>query len=477
MYQKNLTGWMKHWDFSLIDVCCLFLAFILAYYVRHDSVHLFSVQIYRNMAIFLILVEVILLVTVEPFKDVLRRGYYVEFVRTLQQACYIMVLSIFYLFCVKNGSAYSRIVLFLTVGFYLILSYLFRILWKKLLHERKRWNRRGRNRMILITTLKQAEEIIDHIESRNYGTYYIDGMVIIDQDMTGYTIRGIPVICRLDQLNEHLLNEWIDEILIADDETGNVSREQMEHLINMGITVHQKLIIDTNPDGYKKTLEKIAGFSCITSSINVMTTRQMVQKRILDIAGALVGCLITLILTIIIGPLIYLQSPGPIFFTQERIGKNGKKFKMYKFRSMYMDAEERKAELLAQNKLDSNLMFKMDDDPRIIGGRHGIGGIIRRYSLDEFPQFYNVLVGDMSLVGTRPPTLDEWEQYEEHHRARMATNPGITGMWQTSGRSDINDFEEVVRMDTEYIENWSVGLDIKLLLKTIMQVVQADGAM
>src|SRR5699024_10666589 len=165
-----------------------------------------------------------------------------------------------------------------------------------------------------------------------------------------------------------------------------------------------------------------------------------------------------------VGPFIYLRSPGPIFFRQTRVGKNGKVFEIYKFRSMYLDAEERKSELMEQNEM-SGLMFKLENDPRII---KGIGRFIRRTSIDELPQFWNVLKGDMSLVGTRPPTVDEWEQYELHHRIRMATKPGITGMWQVSGRSDITDYEEVVRLDTEYIENWSIGLDIKILLKTVL---------
>ena len=138
-----------------------------------------------------------------------------------------------------------------------------------------------------------------------------------------------------------------------------------------------------------------------------------------------------------------------------------------------MDAEERKKELMAQNNIKDGMMFKMDNDPRII---KGIGNFIRDYSLDEFPQFWNVLKGDMSLVGTRPPTEDEWEKYDLHHRARLAIKPGITGMWQISGRSDITDFEEVVRLDTEYIKNWDLGLDIKILLKTVLVVIGKDGA-
>ena len=183
--------------------------------------------------------------------------------------------------------------------------------------------------------------------------------------------------------------------------------------------------------------------------------------------------LLTGIIFIFVAPIIYIKSPGPIFFKQVRIGKNGKKFNIYKFRSMYMDAEERKKELMAQNDIKDGMMFKMDNDPRII---KGIGNFIRDYSLDEFPQFWNVLIGDMSLVGTRPPTVDEWEKYEMHHRSRLAFKPGLTGMWQVSGRSDITDFEEVVELDTKYIAEWCLKLDIEILVKTVMVVFRGSGA-
>ena len=149
-----------------------------------------------------------------------------------------------------------------------------------------------------------------------------------------------------------------------------------------------------------------------------------------------------------------------------------------------MDAEERKKELMAQNKVSDGMMFKMDFDPRIIGNKilpdgtkkTGIGQFIRKTSIDELPQFWNILKGDMSLVGTRPPTLDEWEKYEPHHRARMSFRPGLTGLWQVSGRSNITDFEEVVRLDTQYIGEWSVKNDIRIIFQTIISVMKDEGA-
>ena len=149
-----------------------------------------------------------------------------------------------------------------------------------------------------------------------------------------------------------------------------------------------------------------------------------------------------------------------------------------------MNADAQKQDLMDKNQIKDGMMFKLDWDPRIIGNKlvdgkqtTGIGEKIRSSSLDEFPQFFNVLKGDMSLVGTRPPTEDEWEKYKYHHRARLATKPGITGMWQVSGRSKITDFEEVVKLDTQYINNWSIGLDIRILLKTVKAVLKHDGAM
>ena len=170
---------------------------------------------------------------------------------------------------------------------------------------------------------------------------------------------------------------------------------------------HVNLAKASDLPGKKQFVEKVGNYTVLTTSINCASARQLLAKRMMDIAGGLVGCLLTGIIFIFVAPAIYIASPGPIFFAQERVGKNGKKFKMYKFRSMYVDAEARKAELMKDNKLGDGKMFKMDFDPRVIGnkvlpdGSHktGIGDFIRRTSLDEFPQFFNVLKGDMSIVG------------------------------------------------------------------------------
>ena len=252
----------------------------------------------------------------------------------------------------------------------------------------------------------------------------------------------------------------------------------------MGITVHAAIMLQ-NADTKKQFMESVGNHTVLTTAYNYTSPGQAFGKRLMDIIGGLVGSVFAILIMIIIGPIIYAKSPGPIIFKQERIGKNGKRFKVYKLRSMYLDAEERKKDYMAQNRVGDGMMFKLDFDPRIIGNevlpdgtkKTGIGEFIRKTSLDEFPQFFNVLMGDMSLVGTRPPTVDEWEKYKYHHRARLAIKPGITGMWQVSGRSEITDFEQVVKLDTEYICNFSLGLDIRILFKTVQVILQRKGAM
>ncbi|MBO6163661.1 MAG: sugar transferase, partial [Lachnospiraceae bacterium] len=278
--------------------------------------------------------------------------------------------------------------------------------------------------------------------------------------------------------------EWIDEVFIysVDNEDVNTLMSQCRE---MSVPVHLRLPIDENSIGDRSFVEKIGAYSVVTTTSNYVTPGQAMIKRIMDIMGGIVGSLIALLILAIVGPMIKKASPGPVLFKQERIGQNGRKFRMLKIRSMYLDAEERKKDLMKQNRVADGMMFKLDWDPRIIGNeilpdgtkKTGIGEFIRKTSLDEFPQFFNVLKGEMSLVGTRPPTVDEWEKYEYHHRARLATKPGLTGMWQVSGRSGITDFEEVVKLDTEYINNWSVGLDLRILFGTIKAVFKQDGAL
>ena len=483
MYKKGSKGWLKHFDFILLDMICLQIAFLLAYVIRHDSGSPYIVPLYRNMAIFMELLDIVVMFFYETLSNVLKRGYFREFATTVKHVLLVELFSVLYLFTMQEGQAYSRTALYLTGVIYAILTYIVRIIWKKILRSRMS---EGNRSLLVVTTKDMAEQVVHNIRENNYERFALSGLVIIDDDLCGTKIAGVPVVANEENAAAYVCREWIDEVFVIPATDVPYPYALMEQFTEAGVTVHLNLAKVSEAMGGKKQLvEKVGPYTVLTTSINYATTKQLFMKRALDILGGLVGCLITLILTVILGPLIYIQSPGPIFFSQVRVGKNGKKFKIYKFRSMYMDAEERKKELMKQNRVKDGMMFKLEWDPRIIGTKKlqdgtikkGIGNIIRDFSLDEFPQFFNVLKGDMSLVGTRPPTVDEWEKYDLHHRARLATKPGITGMWQVSGRSNITDFEDVVKLDRQYIAEWNFALDIKILFKTVLVVFKRDGAM
>jgi lipopolysaccharide/colanic/teichoic acid biosynthesis glycosyltransferase len=192
-------------------------------------------------------------------------------------------------------------------------------------------------------------------------------------------------------------------------------------------------------------------------------------KRVIDIVGASIGLLMTVLIAIPIAIAIQLDNPGPILYSQVRCGVKGRTFQIWKFRSMVANADQLKH--LVKNEAKGNI-FKSKEDPRITR----IGKFLRRTSLDELPQFWNVLCGDMSLVGTRPPTVDEVKRYESHHWKRLDVKPGITGEWQANGRSNVTDFEDIVAMDLEYQRRWSIAYDLKLIFQTIWVVFNKHGA-
>lgn len=453
MYRKSSKGWLKHFDFILIDLISLHLAFVLSYVCRHGIGNPYKNLLYRNMAFMLTFIDFFVVFLFETLKGVLRRGYYQELAATVKHVILVMLLAVLYLFTIQEGTSFSRSVLYFTAVFYIIFAYVTRILWKK--HLQKRMENGGDRSLLIITSSDIAAEVVRSMQEHNYQRFNLVGIVLVDKDMKGQKIEGIPVLANEEDAANYVCREWIDEVFLVISEKYPYPQKLADQLLETGVTVHLNLAKMADAIGKKQLVEKLGDYTVLTTSINYATVKQAVMKRSLDIIGGLAGCILTGIIFIFVAPAIYIQSPGPIFFSQVRVGKNGKKFKMYKFRSMYMDAEERKKELMKDNRVEDGMMFKLEFDPRVIGNKvlpngekkTGIGNFIRKTSLDEFPQFLNVLKGDMSLVGTRPPTLDEWEKYELHHRARLAIKPGITGMWQVSGRSDITDFEEVVKLD------------------------------
>jgi exopolysaccharide biosynthesis polyprenyl glycosylphosphotransferase len=376
------------------------------------------------------------------------------------------------LFGSRATATMARRGLFGALGMNVVLMYAVHCVYKAYLRW---WYNKKRNvtHVYLVTTTDRAEGIIKQLKNSDEKfTRRIRGIAIIDNDLKGKEIAGVPVVAAYEDALEYAKVNIVDEVYInVSYVTGNSLRNFIMEFERMGITVYLNINILEKFEGFDKQVTMYGSFPVISFCAKTFEENKMLVKRAIDIAGAIVGLLITAVITVFVAPAILIESPGPLFFKQKRVGKNGRYFYMYKFRSMYKDAEERKKALMEQNEM-KGLMFKMTDDPRITK----VGKFIRATSIDELPQFFNVLKGDMSLVGTRPPTVDEFMQYAGYHKRRLSIKPGITGLWQVSGRSNIEDFEEVVKLDLEYIDNWSIALDIKILLKTVLVVFKKDGS-
>ena len=469
MYKQNRKGWSKHFDFFFLDVVLLEVAFFLCYGIRHDWIFFYNMNYYRRIGVLLALISICIAMFRESYHGVLKRDFVEEVKSTVLHVSIVEVALIAITFFMKELS-YSRevFVLFWITG--IIFCVIGRSIWKAVLHRQMVLNREKRQ-ILVITTSSRAENIIKKLISSEIFDYDIAGIVFTDKNCRGEKIEGYPVLGTLKDDAEYVHEYVVDEIFVHLNPGEFLDKEYIDFFLQTGRTLHFDLdgLAELNSPAY---IEAFSNRTVITTSMKVVTPGKLFIKRVMDIAGGLVGIILTGVISIFVIPAIKIADPGPAFFSQTRIGKNGRRFKIYKFRSMYMDAEERKKELMAQNEMHG-LMFKMENDPRII---KGVGKFIRDTSIDELPQFWNVLKGDMSLVGTRPPTVEEYERYEMRHLKRMSIKPGITGMWQTSGRSDITDFEEVVRLDTKYITNWEISLDIKILLKTILVVLKREGS-
>lgn len=304
----------------------------------------------------------------------------------------------------------------------------------------------------------------------------------IGKDLDERPQWGIRPVLKIDPRDEaiestikKIRSSIIDEVYIAYPR-GASYHEQIDTLLaaleKLGLPIRVALNFDELQNYYGQHFCTMANQSGVMLAPYNLDPDQLIIKRLMDIGGGMVGLVILALVFPFVVLAIKLDSPGRAFFTQTRVGKGGREFKIRKFRSMYVDAEERKAELMEHNIHDGPI-FKMIDDPRITP----VGRFIRKYSIDEIPQFWNVFAGDMSLVGTRPPTREEVAEYEDHHFRRISMKPGLTGLWQVSGRNKVTDFDDVVALDIEYIRNWSFTTDLKIIFRTIGVVLfPARGA-
>lgn len=458
----------------LADVLCFIVSYFGGGYFwlvgyRNVSVENMKVELMESFSIVLAVYVMVML-----FSDIennfIKRGLAQDLWAAIKASVILIFVTALTIFLQHNNADASRGVYFCIAGINLILFFMTHALIKYYLLKIYR-NKRATNQVFLVTTADRVTAILEDADNSKDWAHRLTSIAIIDDNQVGKWYDGIPVVATYDNMYQYAKEQIVDEVFInVPYDTGESLKKVVDTFENMGAMVHVSIELLNRFDEYHKSFNVMGNIPVVTFSNQEYDWKMQMIKRLMDIAGALVGLAITAVVTIFLAPPLLIESPGPLFFSQKRVGKNGRFFKIYKFRSMYMDAEERKKELESQNEM-KGFMFKMKDDPRITK----VGKFIRKTSIDELPQFFNVLKGDMSLVGTRPPTVDEFRQYETHQKRRLSAKPGITGLWQVSGRNNIKDFEDVVKLDVQYIDNWSIGLDIKILFKTIKVVFAKEG--
>ncbi|MFT3985793.1 MAG: sugar transferase [Lachnospiraceae bacterium] len=464
---------LETYSLIFIDMLGILISYAGALWLRFRGQTGGYSQLHYSIGAYIFIIALLYSVMTEWNRGFFDRGMLVELIAILKYNAVLLLAISTIVFLNKMGDTFSRLVFGYFAVLNIVITYLLHLFFKKYMMEHYR-NSASSDKVMVVTQRKYADKLMKKILEEKAWNYAITSIALVDEPSGSsekQKIEGIPVVADGENLFEVARRLTLDEVFLY---LPGVSIETVKEIIQgfetMGVTCHYNVEIpELNLEG--KTAGNFAGYAVMTFSLQYLDYRRMLLKRGVDIFGSIVGLCMTAVLIPFVALAIKIESKGPVFFSQIRIGKNGRRFKIWKFRSMYMNAEERKKDLEQKNEMQG-LMFKIEDDPRITK----VGKFIRKTSIDELPQFFNILKGDMSLVGTRPPTVDEFERYNIHYRRRLSITPGLTGMWQVSGRNEVNNFDEVVKLDLEYIENWSLRLDIKILLQTIGVVLFGKGA-
>ncbi|MEO6201485.1 MAG: sugar transferase [Cryobacterium sp.] len=347
-----------------------------------------------------------------------------------------------------------------------------RWLWRKWLLRQRRFGH-YLARVIVVGHRADVEYVVGQIDEKSGAAYYVVGAALDDAGASPVTVKGheVPVVADFEHAADAAAEMGVDTVIVAGQPRGG-----SQYIRNLGWELERtsaELVLSsrlTDVAGPRIHFRPVDGLPLIHVEIPHFDGAKHVFKRTLDMVASGLGMIALLPLLLTVCVLIKLDSPGPVFFRQERCGRNERTFQMMKFRSMVQTAEGDLAGLLQQNE-GSGVLFKLRNDPRVTR----VGRILRKFSVDELPQLWNVFVGEMSLVGPRPPLPVEVKSYETHVHRRLYIKPGLTGMWQVSGRSDLS-WEESVRLDLYYVENWSLAGDLVLLWRTINVVLHPTGA-
>lgn len=451
------------------DAFCIILAGYGAYYIRQyivGSPMYITSQMFAVSIIFVMVVNNYAMASHYLYTD-RKTSSLVELMWPVLKSVVVSFAFLSTAIVLLKEDHYSRMFLLIFASLSYLLIIVQRVLVNSYLQSKSK-NGFKLHKILIVGSPERAKIVSEIFEKQLSWGHVVLGRLSLSAENNGCS----DCIGTLEKLPNVLRYNEVDEVVFAFDGDKSIDLSEYLHLCQkMGIQVR---ILPSLWNKYDLNLsfEHCQRVPFITIRSGNINATGLLYKRTMDIVGGLVGTLLFLIIYPFISLAIKLDSKGPVIFKQKRVGRHGRVFNLYKFRSMYMDAEDRKKALIEKNQMNG-AMFKIENDPRITR----MGNWLRRFSIDEFPQFINVLKGEMSLVGTRPPTLDEVREYMPEHLKRISAKPGITGLWQVSGRNEIKEFEKVVELDCQYLDNWRFSDDLKIIAKTCLVVLKRKGAL
>ena len=489
---KGKYSWLKHLDFTVLDVLALMASFGLAYWVRFGDLGFLNNSGWRSVLTIELLLDLVVILLTNPFSGIFRRHGSEELLCTLRQAVYNFILCAILLYILKIGGTYSRAVVLMTYGFYMVISLGLRLVWKDLLHSGMATSAATTEKSIFILgTREDMPQLLRSINSGFFKEYTVKGICILDGE------PGEKVTARIDRIDslgrvketyeefenatdihgivDYLLKNHIEELFVGT-KPWVLAPEAYQALIDNGKSVHLSIRPMVGIQTDNQFITTVGTYKALGLGVYSFTGKQMIYmavKRFMDIVFGLVGLIALLPLMLIVKVSFLLTGDTKsIFYTQTRVGLNGKPFQLLKFRSMVWNAGELLQELLKDPKYAKEWAEnqKLENDPRITK----MGGFLRKTSLDEVPQFLNVLKGDMSVIGPRPLVVGELEQHGGLQLYNQV-KPGITGWWGCNGRSNTT-YDERLELEYYYVKNCSLWLDALCVIKTIVVILKQDGA-
>ncbi|MBN2097697.1 MAG: sugar transferase [Candidatus Omnitrophica bacterium] len=451
------------------DLCIIAGSFFLGYFFRNKIQDIYPLEVYIGLLPVLLLSWGSLLYFFGMHKPLRIRRLGELLLIIFKAAGFSFIIFATYVYIFKLHYISRAFIMFVFIFAALLISFekiALMIFFRKL-------RRRGFNfrQILIIGTGQRAQHFISLVHSHSEWGLRIVGIVDDDPAKVGKTVSGHKVLGTFKDVPNIVHGNVVDEVVFVVPRSWLNKIEGLMHFCESeGLKVNVAVDIFKLKFSRAKQTD-LAGFPLLSFESTPEKLGHLLIKRLLDMIISTAGLIILSPLFLVIPLIIKATSPGPVFFRQQRSGLNGRRFNLYKFRTMTKDAEAKLSELLQYNEMNGPA-FKMENDPRLTK----IGGFLRKFSLDELPQLWNVFRGDMSLVGPRPPIPKEVEKYDNWQRRRLSMRPGITCLWQANGRNRINDFSEWAKLDLEYIDNWSLGLDFKIIFKTVPAVLFAHGA-